>query len=122
MSYQDFKIELEGRTKNFAISTFRLTASLPNIAEANVVRNQLAKSASSIGANYREANRARSKADFINKISICESEASETEFWIELIQEMKWASNEESKKLQNEANELLKIFTTIGRKTKEKNV
>ncbi len=101
MSYQDFKIELEKRTKNFAISTFRLTSSLPNIAEANVVRNQLAKSASSIGANYREANRARSKADFINKISICESEASETEFWIELIQEMKWGSNEESEKLQN---------------------
>ncbi len=118
MSYQEFKIELEKRTKQFAISTFKFSSFLPNISEANVVRHQLAKSASSVGANYREANRARSKADFVNKISICEAESSETCYWIEIIQEMNWVSDEEIEKLLNEANELLKIFTTIGKKTK----
>ena len=121
MSYQEFKSNLEKRTKVFAINVFKLTSSLPNIAEANVVRHQLAKSASSVGANYREANRARSKADFINKISICESEASETGFWIELIDEMKWSSTEETEKLLNESIELLKIFVAIGKKTKARN-
>jgi four helix bundle protein len=50
-----------------------------------VIKNQITKSGTSIGANYREANRARSKADFRNKIKICESEASETVYWLELI-------------------------------------
>lgn len=118
MSYQDFKLEMEKRTKMFTIDTFKLTSKLPDIPESNVVRYQLSKSSTSIGANYREANRARSKADFVNKISICEAESSETCYWIEIIQDMNWASDEKTEKLLNEANELLKIFTTIGKKTK----
>ena len=56
----------------------RLSTGLPNTPEGMVVKNQITKSGTSIGANYREANRARSRADFKNKIKICESEASET--------------------------------------------
>jgi four helix bundle protein len=65
-----------------------LSASLPDTPEARVIRNQITKSGTSIGANYREANRARSKADFKNKIKICESEASETQYWLEMISEL----------------------------------
>ncbi len=75
----------------------RLSTALPNTPEGRVIRNQITKSGTSIGANYRESNRARSKPDFKNKIKICESEASETQYWIEVIVEVKWLSLEQSK-------------------------
>ncbi|MGD9307452.1 MAG: four helix bundle protein, partial [Desulfobacterales bacterium] len=74
--------KLEERTKKFAVRIIRLSTSLPNTPEAMVVRNQLTKAGTSGRANYREANRARSRADFINKIKICESASSETQYWI----------------------------------------
>ena len=77
---KEFGRKLEKRTREFAVRIIRLSAKLPNTPEGKVVRNQLTKAGTSIGANYREANRARSKADFRNKISICESEASETQY------------------------------------------
>ena len=80
-----FAKELEERTKQFAIDIIRLSSTLPNTPEGRTVRTQLTKAGTSVGANYREANRARSKADFKNKISICESEASETQYWQEVI-------------------------------------
>jgi four helix bundle protein len=72
-----FAIDLEKRTRDFAVRIIRLSSKLPNTPEGRVIRNQITKSATSMGANYREANRSRSKADFKNRISICESEASE---------------------------------------------
>jgi four helix bundle protein len=69
-----------------------LSASLPNTPEARVIRNQIIESGTSVGANYREANRLRSRADFRNKIKICESEASETQYWLEVIVENGWLS------------------------------
>lgn len=90
MENKEFSKELENRTKKFAISIIRLSASLSNTPENNEIKKQATISGTSIGANYREANRARSKADFINKIKICESEASE----------------------------LLSLFTSIGKKLK----
>jgi len=92
-----------------------LSTSLPNTPECRVIRNQITKSGTSVGANYREANRARSKADFINKIKICESEASETGYWLELIAESKLLSLEEVRSVRNECSELLAIFCTIGK-------
>jgi four helix bundle protein len=74
----------------------------------------MAKSGTSIGANYREANRARSKADFKNKIRICESEASETQYWLEVIVKLKWLAWEKVKCDYEECGELLAIFTSIG--------
>ncbi len=73
------------------------------------------KAGTSIGANYREANRARSKADFKNKIKICESEASETGYWLEISIDMKWSKTNELKSALKESNELLAIFTSIGK-------
>ena len=77
MDNKEFSKQLETRTKKFAISIIDLSSSMTNTPENRVMKNQVTKSGTSIGANYREANRARSKADFSNKIKICESEASE---------------------------------------------
>jgi len=72
------------------VSIIQLSTSLPSTPEGRAIRNQITKSGTSIGANYREANRARSKAYFKNKIKICEAEASETQYWIEVIVDAKW--------------------------------
>jgi len=79
MDNKEFAKELEKRTRRFAIRIIKLSAKLPDTPEARVVRYQITKAGTSIGANYREANRSRSKADFRSKIKICESEASETQ-------------------------------------------
>jgi four helix bundle protein len=89
---------------------------LPDTPEGRVVRNQMTKSGTSIGANYREANRARSKADFKNRIKICESEASETQYWLEVIVDVKWLSWTEVKSDYEECGELLGIFTSAASK------
>jgi four helix bundle protein len=85
MKNKEFSILLEKRTLKFGVNIIHLSTSLPNTTEGKVIKNQLTKSGTSIGANYREANRARSKADFRNKIKICESEASETLYWLDLV-------------------------------------
>jgi len=115
MSYKEFGKELEKRTRRFAIQIIRLSSSLPSTLECKVIRTQITKSGTSVGANYREANRARSKADFHNKINICETECSETQYWLEMIEEMKWLNSEQLKPICSECGELLAIFTSIGK-------
>ena len=114
---KDFAKDLEVRTKKFAVNIIKLSEALPKTPEAIVIKNQITKSGTSIGANYREANRARSRADFKNKIKICESEASETQYWIEVIQEANWISPEKLKTVYEECSALLAIFTTISKST-----
>jgi len=111
----EFAKNLEKRTKKFAVRIIRLSTALPNTPENIVIKNQITKSGTSIGANYREANRARSKADFKNKIKICESESSETQYWLEVIVEAKLLSWEKVKPEYDECSELLAIFTSIGK-------
>ena len=89
---------------------------LPNTTEGKIVRNQLTKAGTSIGANYREANRARSKADFRNKIKICEGETSETQYWLEIVADIEWKTWDRLKAEYEECSELLAIFTSIGKK------
>jgi four helix bundle protein len=113
---KEFSKELEKRTRRFAVQIIRLSITLPNTPEAKVVRNQLTKCGTSVGANYREANRSRSKADFKNEITICESEASETQYWLEVILEVGWKSRTQIKFEYVECGELLAIFTSIGKK------
>ena len=118
MNNKEFGKELEKRTKTFAISIIKLSSSLPYTPEGKVIRNQITKSGTSVGANYREANRARSKADFTNKIKICESEASETVFWLEIIDELNWSETQKVQLILSEANEILAIFTSVATKLK----
>jgi four helix bundle protein len=116
MDNKEFGKELEKRTRKFAVKIIHLSVKLPNTPEARVIRNQVTKSGSSVGANYREANRARSRADFKNKIAICESEASETQYWLEVIVEVEWLSWEQIKLEYEECSELLAIFSSIGKR------
>jgi len=116
MDNKEFAKQLEKRTREFAVRIIRLSSTLPNTPEARVIRSQMTKSGTSVGANYREANRARSKADFKNKIKICESEASETKYWLEIIVEVKWFSWAKVKWEYEECGELLGIFTSAANK------
>jgi len=110
-----FAKDLEARTRRFAVRIIRLSAILPETVEGRVVRNQITKAGTSVGANYREANRSRSKADFRNKIKICESEASETQYWLEVIVETGWLPWERIKADYGESSQLLAIFTSINK-------
>ena len=116
MKNKEFAKELEKRTREFAVRIIRLSGTLPNTPEGRVIRTQMTKSGTSIGANYREANQARSKADFKNKIKICESESSETQYWLEVIVKLKWLSWAKVKWEYEECGELLGIFTSAANK------
>jgi len=120
MDNKKFGKQLEDRTKKFAIRIIKLSSSIPSTTEGYVVRNQITKSGTSVGANYREANRSRSKADFGNKIRICESESSETAYWLEIIEELGWCEKSIMELLLIEANELLAIFTSTSNTLKIK--
>jgi len=122
MDNKEFGKKLEDRTKKFAISTIELSILLPNTPENRVIKNQITKSGTSVGANYREANRSRSRSDFMNKIKICESEASETVYWLEIISDLNGIEPGILKLLIEEANEILAIFTSIGKKLKSKSL
>ncbi|HRE39935.1 MAG TPA: four helix bundle protein [Ignavibacteria bacterium] len=110
--------ELKNRTKEFAKDVILLVDKMPNKRISNVISNQILRSATSVGANYRSACRARSKADFISKITIVEEEADETLYWLELIDELNLTDKDDLYKLMNETKELVAIFTATGKTTK----
>jgi four helix bundle protein len=114
------KEELEERTKVFALNVIKFVSNLPKNRVTDVLGYQLLKAGTSIGANYREANRAVSRADFINKIGTVEKEGSECQYWLELCEMAEIGSPEERRELLKESGELLAIFTKIGKTTKDK--
>ena len=109
---------MEQRTKEFSLNLIRFLQSLPKNYLGEAMGRQLLKSGTSIGANYREANRAESKADFIHKLAIAEKEASETVYWLELMTEAGIGDRKDVAKLLQEAREILAIFTAAGRTSK----
>ncbi len=112
------KLELEKRTKQFALRIIAFVATLPRTKTGAIIEYQLVKAGTSVGANYREANRAESRADFIHKIGIVEKECSESCYWLELCNEAHLGDVELLNWLLQESGELLRIFTSIGRSTK----
>jgi len=110
-----FATDLEKRTLSFAVAVICLSSGLPKTREAEILRTQITKSATSIGANYREANRSRSRADFKSRIRICQSEASETQYWLQIIEEMGWAPPNARETVYQECCEILTLFTSIGK-------
>lgn len=114
------KEELERRTKAFALRVIRFVGGLPKNKVSDVLGYQLLKAGTSIGANYREANRAVSRNDFINKIGIVEKEAAETQYWLELFDEADIGDPDERRWLLKEAGELVAIFTSVGKTTKSR--
>jgi four helix bundle protein len=111
--------DLERRTKQFAVCVIDFVSKLPRSLTGAVLTRQLLRSATSIGANYREANRGVSRADFSNKIGTVQKEAAETQYWIELSIESKIGSEDTVLALLKESTELLAIFTTIGKRLNE---
>ena len=106
------------RTKEFALRVIRMHSALPKSTEAQVLGKQVLRSGTSVGANYREANRARSKPEFIAKIGDCLKELDETAYWFELLVESSIVPNAKLAGLRDECDQLLAIFTTISKKAK----
>lgn len=102
---------MQRRTKQFAIDVWRLCAKIPHTREYNSYVNQLLRCSSSVAANYRAIGRAKSKADFINKLKIVEEEADESEFFLEMIGEINDIPelNADIKRLSIEASEIVAI-------------
>ena len=102
----------------FALRIIAFVATLPQTKSGAVIEYQLVKAGTSVGANYREANRAESRADFIHKIAIVEKEASESNYWLQLCEAAGFGNIVDRNWLLQESRELLAIFTSIGRSTK----
>ncbi|HEY1174287.1 MAG TPA: four helix bundle protein [Verrucomicrobiae bacterium] len=105
--------DLRERTKKFAHRVIRLYSALPKSTVAQVLGRQLLRSGTSVGANCREADRARSKAEFISKIGECLREADETLYWLELIRDESLLPVVRLEPILIEANELVAILVTI---------
>jgi four helix bundle protein len=108
--------ELQQRTKNFALRVLKLIEHLPNSIGGGILANQLARSGTSVGANYRAACRARSRAEFASKLGTVAEEADESLYWLELIHDGKFIAQNRLASLISEADELTAIFTS-GRRS-----
>ncbi|MCG3210808.1 MAG: hypothetical protein FOGNACKC_04442 [Anaerolineae bacterium] len=112
--------DLVARTRNYALRLIKLYAALPKTTEAQVLGKQLLQSGTSVGAHYREAQRAKSDADFINKIQGGLQELEETAYWLELLGQSGIMPKERLATLHTETEELIAIFVTIVKKVKQK--
>jgi four helix bundle protein len=110
--------DLRQRTKQFALHIIRLYRNLPGTEESRILGKQLLRSGTSVGANYRAACRARSRAEFIAKLGIVLEESDETIFWLELLVESGVGSRETLQPLIKEADELTAIFVASLRTAK----
>jgi four helix bundle protein len=110
--------ELKKRTKEFALRVLRFVNSMQRGRTEDILTKQLARAAASVGANYRAACRARSRADFVSKITIVEEEADETQYWLELLLDQSRVNKREIIDLLDEAKELTAIFTASGKTAK----
>ena len=111
--------DLKPRTKAFALRIIHMYSKLPkNDTVAQVLGKQVLRSGTSVGANYREASRGRSKAEFISKIGDCLKEIEETEYWLELLVDSGCVSTTKMAGLLDETRQLIAIFTTIDKRSK----
>jgi four helix bundle protein len=114
------KSELKLRTKVFGLRVLKLVRHLPRDVPGKVVAQQLTRSALSVGANYRSACRARSRAEFVSKLGIVLEEADESAHWLEIIVEDKMLPAAKVSALLQEGNELTAIFFTAATSTRSK--
>jgi len=99
--------ELKARTKAFALRVIRMSQALPRTREANVIGNQVLRSATSVAANYRAAGRSRSKAEFLAKIGVVLEESDETVFWLEMLADSGIVQPAKLENMLDEANQLV---------------
>jgi four helix bundle protein len=112
--------DLKLRTKEYALGIIRLFSELPKRTEVQILGRQLFRSGTSVGAQYREATRGKSTADFISKIEGSLQELEESEYWLELLAESGFYPEERLLALKNETGELKGIFVSIVVNTKAK--
>jgi four helix bundle protein len=112
--------ELKERTMEFAVRVLKMVNALPKTAAGRTVGGQIARSSTTVAANYRAALRAKSDADFINKITIVLEEADESGFWIELAERAELLPPKRLKGLRQESEELAKIFNATRSTTKRR--
>jgi four helix bundle protein len=110
--------DLIERTMVFGLRIVKMFVALPKSEEARVMGRQVLRSGTSVGANYREARRSRSTAEFIAKVGDCLKELDETSYWLELIVRAEIVSAAKLATLRQENEELLAIFTTISKNAK----
>ena len=110
--------DLRVRTKRFALNAILLFTRLPRVPHVDIMGRQMFRSATSVGAHYREACRARSDAEFISKIEGGLQELDETSYWLELITESGAYTGADAMSLLGESEELIRIFVTSARKRK----
>jgi len=111
--------DLRRRTKKFALSVLRMFSALPKTTEARILGKQVLRSGTSVGANYREAYRARSRAEFISKCGDSLRELEETLYWLELLVDAGCVPSEKLDALRQECDELIAIFVTILKRSKD---
>ena len=110
--------DLRIRTKDFALRIIKLYVSLPRIAVAQTLGKQLLRSGTSVSANYREAYRGRSNAEFVSKLGDCLKELEETSYWLELLGDSETIQTRCLESLSDEASQLIAIFTSIVKKVR----
>lgn len=110
--------DLKDRTKAFALRVIKMSDALPRTRAANVITNQILRSATSMAANYRAVGRARSKAEFVSKLGIVVEEADETVFWLEMLADIGIVSQQKMGNMLDEANQLMLIFSASRRTAK----
>lgn len=109
------------KSKSFAIRIIRLYQFLSLKKKEFVLSKQLLRSGTSIGANAKEASRGQSRADFASKISVSLKEASESEYWLDLLYETEYISREEYTSLQQDLSEIIRILMSISRSVTPRN-
>ena len=115
------KAAMRRRTKGFASQVVRFYIGLDKSREEiRVLGRQFLRSGTSVAANYREASRARSDAEFIAKIELCTQEADESQLWLELLQDDCGIASEKVQPIWKEADELIAIFTAMAKNTKNR--
>lgn len=112
--------DLGPRTREFALRIIKMYSNLPHETVAQVLGKQVLRSGTAVGANYREANRGRSKAEFISKMGDCLKELEETIYWLELLVESTVVSATKISALVDETRQLTAIFVTIINRAKER--
>ena len=114
------RADLRVRTKEFALRNITLFTSLPKSAVAQTLGRQLLRSSTSVGANFREAYRARSDAEFVAKVGDCLKELEETSYWLEILSDSGTVPHAKLVSLVDEASQLTAILTTIAKKVRSR--
>lgn len=120
MNAEERPVQLRERTKSFALRVIRLSASLPDDLETSVIRRQVIRSGTSVGAQYREACRARSPAEFRSKLQSGLQELDETAYWFELLVESSKVPASKLTELMREADELIAIHVASIKTSSER--